>query len=927
MNPHQFADKWRRSILKESAGYVPHFEDVCRLVDHPTPTDADPSGGFFAYQRAAAKESGRQGFADVWFRNHFGWESKSKGDDLEKAYRQLLQYRDNLANPPLLIVCDFERIEVHTNFTGTVSKLYRITLEDLESGAPLAGEKLTAIQVLRACFHDPEQLKPGQTTEALTRDAAVRFGAVADSLRRKWKLDDQHVARYLMRLVFCMFAGDVGLLPKGIIGRLIAANLTTSDQFAGRLGELFRQMQTGGFWGADEIAFFDGGLFADVEAIEIDSDNLAVLRTADDLDWSAIEPSIFGTLFERILDPASRAALGAHYTSRADIELIVEPVVMWPLRRDWEALQREVEPLTRWQHSGGPASAQKRHQLRAVLGHFLDRLGNVTVLDPACGSGNFLYVSLALLKDLEHQVISFGATWGITDLQHRVHPRQLHGIEVNEYAHELASIVVWIGYLQWKHANGIPFATETPILQPLETVTLMDAILDVKTDPARPREPEWPAAEVIVGNPPFLGGKLLRKNLGDAYVDALFATWDGRVRREADFCCYFHEKARAMIAAGRTKRAGLLATQAIRGGANRDTLKRIKETGDIFFAESDREWILDGAEVRIAMVGFDNGSETRRVLDGRPVEGINANLTSQVADITQARRLRENVGICFQGPVKVGAFDVPASTAKQFLASPNPDGRHNGEVVRPWLNGRDIVGRPLNRYIVDFAELPESEAALYERPFEYVLRAVKPSRDANRRGRRRERWWQHGETVPGLRAALRTVNRYVVTPRVARHRVFVWTEAAVLPDSRLYAFAREDDYFFGVLQSRAHEVWSFATASRHSTGPHTYNNTTCFETFPFPRPTPEQESAIGEAAAELNRLRQGWLNPPEGSLAEAELKKRTLTNLYNERPTWLRLAHERLDAAVFAAYGWPAGITDGEILARLLALNLEREAV
>jgi type II restriction/modification system DNA methylase subunit YeeA len=433
---------------------------------------------------------------------------------------------------------------------------------------------------------------------------------------------------------------------------------------------------------------------------------------------------------------------------------------------------------------------------------------------------------------------------------------------------------------------------------------------------------------VIIGNPPFLGDKKMRTELGHTYVETLRKLYEGRVPGGADLVTYWFERARELIADGKAHRAGLLATQAIRAGANRRVLERIKQTGDIFMAWRDRPWILEGAAVRVSMVGFDNGSEQSRTLDGSLVLVINPDLTAAL-DLTAAQRLIENIGLCFQGPVKVGPFEISEPTAKQMLAATNPHGRPNSDVIRPWINASDITGRTRDMYIIDFSDMPLHEAALYEQSFEYVKQVVKPLRDTNRRARRREYWWQHGETVPGMRAALAPLYRFICTPRVAKHRLFVWTSSRTLPDSRLYAFARDDDYFFGVLHSHPHEVWSLATSSRHGVGNDpTYNNTTCFETFPFPWPPgyePQDDpriQAIAEAARELVEKRDRWLNPP--GVSEAELKKRTLTNLYNERPTWLDLAHRKLDQAVLDSYGWPYDLSDEEILARLLALNLER---
>jgi type II restriction/modification system DNA methylase subunit YeeA len=498
-------------------------------------------------------------------------------------------------------------------------------------------------------------------------------------------------------------------------------------------------------------------------------------------------------------------------------------------------------------------------------------------------------------------------------------PEAVLGIELNAYAAELARVTVWIGEIQWMIRHGLGWR-RNPILRTLDHIENRDALLDL-ADPAKPREAEWPAAEFIVGNPPFLGGKLLRRGLGNRYVEAMFEVFDGRVPREADLSAYFHEKVRSNVAAGLTSRGGLLATQGIRGGANRRVLEHIKRTGDIFFARSDDPWILSGANVHISFVAQDDGSEAERELDGRRVESINANLTSGI-DLSQARRLRENLGVSFMGDTKGGPFDIDAPTARQLLAQPNPDGRSNSDVVRPWVNGLDITRRPRGMWIIDFGvDMPQHEAALYEAPFEYVRRTVRPERLNNARGAYADRWWLHVEPRQGMRAGLLGLTRFIGTPRLAKHRLFVWLDERTLPDSQIIVVARDDDYTLGVLQSRVHELWALAMGTQLETRPR-YTPTTTFETFPFPDPTPDQRARVGEAATRLDDFRNGWLSPP--GLDPAELEKRTLTNLYNQRPTWLANAHADLGAAVLAAYGWPVDLRDDAILARLLALNLAR---
>ncbi|MGB4805354.1 MAG: type IIL restriction-modification enzyme MmeI, partial [Anaerolineae bacterium] len=492
---------------------------------------------------------------------------------------------------------------------------------------------------------------------------------------------------------------------------------------------------------------------------------------------------------------------------------------------------------------------------------------------------------------------------------------------------------IWIGYIQWLRSNGFGAPPE-PILKPIQTVRRMDAILAYDAS-GRPVEPQWPQADVIIGNPPFLGDKKMRGELGDKYVNDLRSLYGDRIPGQSDLVCYWFEKARAQIEERRLRRAGLLATQGIRGGANRRVLERIKETGDIFWAQSDRNWILDGATVHVSMVGFDDGSENLHQLDNAVVSIINPDLTS-MADLTSARPLPENANLAFVGSQKGGSFDITSETAQQMLSETgNPNGRPNSDVLRPWINGLDITQRSRGMWIIDFGvSMPIEEAAQYEAPFEHARAHVQGNRErVKSEARTAAMWWLHQRPRPEMRQAIRTLDKYISTPRVAKHRLFAWQDTHVLADSAVVVMARSDDYFFGVLHSEVHELWARGTGTqlREAESGFRYSQTMTFETFPFPWP-PGQEpvddgrvQAIAAAAQALVRLREAWLNPPGASAAE--LKKRTLTNLYNARPTWLDHAHKKLDAAVLAAYGWPAGLDDEEILARLLALNLARAGV
>ena len=509
-----------------------------------------------------------------------------------------------------------------------------------------------------------------------------------------------------------------------------------------------------------------------------------------------------------------------------------------------------------------------------------------------------------------------------------MNPDQLHGIEKNEYASELATTSLAIGYIQWLRDNGFGFPNE-PILKQVGTIENKDAILGFDAE-GNPFEPVWPEVDVIVGNPPFLGDRKMRRELGDEYVESLRKQFDGRLPSSTDFVTYWFERARDQIRLGKAERAALIATNSIRGGANQSVLKRINESSDIFFAWSDREWIIDGAAVRISIVGFGNVNEAPS-LDGHEVSRINPDLTSQ-SDLTEAQRLSENSGLSFIGTQKSGPFDLDEGSAQRMIATGgNPNGLSNREVIKPWINAIDITRRPRNQWIVDFGcDLDEATASEFHAPFEYVRTHVKPIRDVVRREAHKRNWWRFGDARPGLRRAIRLLDRFIVTPMVSKHRVFAYVTTGTIAENLLVVIARSDDYFFGVLHSRLHELWSLRMGTALEDRPR-YTPTTTFETFPFPwapgsELTDDQRvQAIAEAARELVEKRDRWLNP-EGA-TEQELKKRTLTNLYNERPTWLDLVHKKLDDAVFEVYGWPKDLEDEEILERLLALNLERAGI
>ncbi len=921
---HDFRFKWHGYQGTEPQHYQAHFNEICEIVGVEKPSD-DLENQDFDFQKSAPTPGDRNGVADVFLRDHFVMEYKKPGNNLDDAYSQALRYRDGLGNPPLLIVSDFETIRIHTNFTSTVSDAYTITLADLhdieqnatrKSALGIVSESpLSVYQVLRYCFHEPGNLKPSNTPEQLTQAAADVFWNISDELQRFNPNKDAEIAHFLSQLLFCMFASDVGLLKKQLMTEYTQeVGDLPAEVFTARLDQLFDWMNEGNHIASPPVRRFNGGLFDGFKnELEIVTSIMPLVRQADALDWSQIEPTIFGTLFERIYNPEKRAQHGRHYTSRADIETLVEPVVMTPLRRDWENVKSSI----------GAADAE----LAAVtVQDFVDRLSRVSILDPACGSGNFLYVALNLLHGLEREVIIWAIDFGIDPPEPRIHPRQLLGIEIDEYAHQLASVVVWIGHLQ----NGARFGNienRDPILDPLDNIDCRDAI--VNDSGPEPRPADWPEVDFIVGNPPFLGNKRMREEMGDEVVERIYKVWGEHVPNGADLCAYWFEKARSQIANGQTKRAGLLATQAIRGGRSQVVLKNIKESGDIFFAESDRDWLLDGAAVHISMVGFDDGSETDRTLNGQRTKRIHPDLSSRKADLTKANRLQENLDIAFQGVIPVGPFDISEDEAKGLMVAVNPSGVTNSLVVKPLLTAKDITDRPSNRWIVDFSDLPdEAEAVEYEAPYRLIKDRVIPHR-AQTPSAADVSWWQFASIRPGLRSAVKRIDRYVATPRVSKHRLFAWVESQTLPNESVVIFAMEDDYSLGILQSRVHELWSRAlgTQVRDRESGFRYTHTTCFETFPFPEPTAEQRDAIADVVKTMMWHRKNMTTPREDT-PEHMIRDMTLTKIYNDNNRWLQLDHEKLDQAVFDAYGWsesPADLDDDTILERLLELNLSRE--
>jgi type II restriction/modification system DNA methylase subunit YeeA len=1007
MTPQQFIQKWQGSALTERQSYQAHFADLCALVGAETPTPA--SADNYCYERGVAKTGSKHGWADVWKKGCFGFEYKAPDRNLEAALKQLMTYALALDNPPLLVVCDTQIIQIHTHFTNAPSEVHTIALQDIGEPANL--------QKLKWLFEDPNKFHPQRTIAQITEEAAGKFAALAQSLNSRGHAP-QAVAHFLNQCLFCLFAEDAELLPGKLFERLLDKSQTDPAKLSSRFEELFNAMRKGGDFALEDIHWFNGGLFEKVEALPLGIAEIKILLDASKLDWSGIEPSIFGTLFERGLDPKKRSQLGAHYTDQQSIMRIINPVIVEPLVAEWDAAKHIIAERVALYEKGGKGSKTAMREAQAAFIAYLERLKNFKVLDPACGSGNFLYLALRALKDLEHKANLEAEQLGLhRQVSIEVSPANVLGIELNIYAAELARVTVWIGEIQWMLKNGYPIR-KNPILQSLDHIENRDALLllpplqgegrggdgvnagsETHPHPNLPPEGEginakcnlfdeaqWPTVDAIIGNPPFLGGSKMRGELGDDYTEALRKCYAGRVAGGADLVTYWFEKSRAQIEAGNCQRAGLVATNSIRGGANQEVLARICDTSKIFNAWSDEEWINEGAAVRVSLVCFGGSPRPQAgeglgervvMLDGQPVEAIHADLTSgEGLNLTQAKQLKENAGVCFMGASKKAPFDISGELARRWLKLPNPNGRPNSDVVRPWANGMDVTRRASDTWIVDFGtDMSEAAAALYEAPFEYVTKHVKPEREKNNREAYRKYWWRHAEARPGMRAALKGLPRYIATPHVSKHRIFVWIDPAVLPDQMLIVTTRSDDTTFGILHSRFHELWALRMGTWMGAGNDPrYTPSTTFETLPFPEgltptdtasltrpvghPLPQAGEGLGVRAAEiataaksLNDLRNNWLNPPEWTDwvrtpeeekagyplrpvakivgLKPDLQKRTLTNLYNARPAWLDNAHKALDAAVAKAYNWDdytPEMADEEILRRLLRLNLERSA-
>lgn len=793
-----------------------------------------------------------------------------------------------------------------------------------------------------------------------------------------------------------MFAEDVGLLSSGCFTKLLEAMRDREPrQFVHALETFWGEMDRGTPFSStagDAVIRFNGGLFKERTAIPLKAEHLGLLIEAAKADWRHVEPAIFGTFLEQALDPIERKKLGAEFTPRRWVERLILPAVIEPLRKQWE----NVQGAALAEHIAG------RHDAAIeTVKAFHHQLCHLRILDPAAGTGNFLYVTMEHLKRLEGEVLDLlrndlDDQQAFLDIQSfAVDPQQFLGIEQNPRAAQIAEVVLWIGYLQWHYRLNGDVRPAQPVLKDYRNIENRDAILtydreelirddqgkpvtrwdgrsmrtdlvtgrDIPDESKRielytyvnPRPATWPDADYIVGNPPFIGGKDLRERLG-GYAEALWSAYHRKMPKSADFVMYWWYHAAERVRLGEAERFGLITTNSLPQTFNRRVVASAldaKKPLSLLFAIPDHPWYLDGgmAAVRIAMtvgVAGKVDGDLFKVIDNQrsaaqggdallPAETgkIRANL-SIGADLDQAKPLASNEGLSCRGVVLHGSgFIVSRPEALQLGLESTPGIE---KCIRHYRNGKDLTHRQREAMVIDLFGLSETEVRQqFPALFQHVVQHVKPERDQNRDKAIRENWWIYGRPRPELREPLEGLSRFIATVETAKHRVFQFLDASILPDNRLVNIALDDAFSLGVLSSRVHVTWTLAAGSMLENRP-IYTKSRCFDPFPFPNATTTQQNNIRNSAEELDAHRKRVL------AKHADL---TLTGLYNvleklrvsealsskeqdvhERGlvSVMRHLHEDIDRAVADAYGWQADLPDAEILTRLVALNQERVA-
>jgi hypothetical protein len=1027
-----FITRWKSVGGNELANYQLFLTELAAVLGlpHPEPATGDPRSDAYVFERSVKFVHGdgseSAGRIDLYRRGAFVLEAKkvrpgAKFDDaLLRARGQAESYARSLpadeGRPPFVVVVD----------VGTVIQLYSDFTRSGATYIPFPDTRSHQIRIdqlgdeavrerLRKVWLDPMSLDPSRQAARVTRIIAGQLADIAVQLE-----DAGHpaeaVAGFLTRCLFTFFAEDVELIPKRSFATLLDGLIREPAHFVPMVQDLWTAMDRGGLSIAlkTTVPHFNGKLFKDQTVLPLNRAQIELLRKAANADWQFVEPAIFGTLLERALDPTERHALGAHYTPRAYVERLVLPTIVEPLREEWRHVQTAALTL---------AAEGKDKEARAEVRAFLQKLCSVRVLDPACGSGNFLYVTLEHLKRLEGEVLlqleSLGVSMTLEATGFTVDPHQFLGIEINPRAAAIAELVLWIGYLQWHFRTRGHVLPSQPVLRNFKNIENRDAVLaydrvepllddhgqpvtrwdgvtmkthpvtgeQVPDDAARvqveryinPRPAEWPAADFVIGNPPFIGNKRMRIALGDGYVESLRAAWP-EVAETSDLVMYWWHKAASLTQEGHLRAFGLITTNSLRQTFNRQVTElhtTSKHPLRLRFVIPDHPWVdsADGAAVRIAMsvgdmrdadgllrevISETEGEEGEVLVELSGRTGlIHPDLTAG-ANVSAAVRLQANAGVCFQGMNLVGkGFRVTAEDVREmgYDVDVLPD------VIKPHFNARDFMqgGEPI--YVIDLFGFTADDArsahpALYQRLFD----RVKPERDHNNRPSYRDKWWVFGEARGKLRRSWQGLSRIILTPETSKHRVFAFVDLPFCPDHKLYAVCGADAMVLGVLSARPHRTWALTAGGRLGVGNDpTWTNTTCFLTFPFPAANHVQAERIRDLAEQLDAHRKRQ---------QAAFPELTLTGMYNVQEklrtgealtdkerviheqglvSVLRQLHDELDEAVLESYGWEDlrplmratnGHRDGselaladaraaldeQLLERLVALNAERAA-
>jgi hypothetical protein len=981
-------DRWAGVPAAERANAQTYLRDLCEALGVPAPLPAG-SGYEFELPVKLVTRDGTEttGFVDCYKAGCFILEAKhveggASDVALRRAYGQARQYAAHDPSgtaPPYLLVLDVAKsLLVYHRWGGVYQGFaagHRIDLPTLD-------QRPADIELLRDIWTQPTKRDPRQHAQAVTQEIAAKLATLAATLEDRG-FEPERVARFLMRVVFSCFAEDVDLLPREAFRQTVQNAGVQGDAalFQRALGSLWQTMDSGGLFGFENILQFNGHFFKDAEVLPLEREEIALVLEAARADWRDVEPTIFGTLLTRALDPVERHRLGAEYTPRAFIERLVRPTVEEPVRERWTAVQAEVLQLRETGKAKDRASAEQR------LREFLGWLQGLRVLDPACGSGNFLYVTMHVLKDLEYEVVrELEALTGHAELRmEEIGPKNFLGIEVKPWAREIAELTLWIGFHQyWKRHHHVQ--PPEPVLMDTGTLELRDAVLawdtvrhvpekdrldptprithpvtgELVPDPAATlpymqhvgaRPASWPEADFIVGNPPYVGQARQRETFGDGYVDALRASYSD-IPDASDYVIYWWHRAAMSVANGRTIRAGLITTKALTQNQSRRVIEVAADAGArVCWAIAEHPWSDgDGAEVRVTMTVIAKDPPFARVLqvpqtryargevpiisDVR-VPRLNSDLTAH-ADVATAARipLKANAGLCSQGYKPHGTGFLLQHDEAQRILYIEPGA---SEVLKPYRNGMDLTNRSRNVWIIDFGFLEEAEARQYPILFDLVRTRVKPERDSNARELYRTLWWRFGEPRREWRAASRGLERYIATVKTAKFRFFTFLDESIAPDDKLTCIASDDPFCLGVLSSAIHQIWALAAGSSHGiAGTPSYDKGNCFDAFPFPNPSLADRQRIGEVAEQLDRHRRAALERTSDA---------TVTGMYNviakvragealsakERdlyqvaalPTLVEL-HSELDRLVAEAYGWSWPEPPALILERLVALHERR---